>query len=295
MADIHTSSSTKWWIGGVLAMGAVFGAISGWSWARAWWIYPDLTDAQRIENFNEALVARRNGAGVIARPERGGLTILGRGDVAQVGASQCVREMACQSYLPLPLRNDPGLACLYVGVRFSCAYAIKTADGNAATAYAKFESNRRYEMGVSTPGSAKPLDVGEPRFHMLDEPDFQAANETLCRSAVGCVPATGTQPGAQAQTVSAKAEPSRPPSADATGRREFQDCHNGFCGPAMVVLPKGRSVRGSSTADIERLLKDDPRTSRDIFKDDPFWTNGMRASVRINRWVKAFPDRKTPV
>lgn len=34
---------------------------------------------------------------------------------------------------------------------------------------------------------------------------------------------------------------------------------------------------------------------RDVFKDDPFWVNGLRASVRINRWVKAFPDRKTPV
>ena len=34
---------------------------------------------------------------------------------------------------------------------------------------------------------------------------------------------------------------------------------------------------------------------REIFKDDPFWTNGMRASVRINRWVKAFPDRKVPI
>jgi uncharacterized protein YciI len=34
---------------------------------------------------------------------------------------------------------------------------------------------------------------------------------------------------------------------------------------------------------------------RDTFKDDPFWVNGLRASVRINRWVKAFPDRKTPV
>jgi uncharacterized protein YciI len=34
---------------------------------------------------------------------------------------------------------------------------------------------------------------------------------------------------------------------------------------------------------------------RDIFKDDPFWVNEMRASVRINRWVKAFPDRKTLV
>jgi uncharacterized protein YciI len=34
---------------------------------------------------------------------------------------------------------------------------------------------------------------------------------------------------------------------------------------------------------------------RDLFKDDPFWVNGLRASVRINRWAKAFPDRKTLV
>ena len=32
-----------------------------------------------------------------------------------------------------------------------------------------------------------------------------------------------------------------------------------------------------------------------LVKDDPFWVNGLRATVRINRWVKAFPDRKTPV
>jgi uncharacterized protein YciI len=34
---------------------------------------------------------------------------------------------------------------------------------------------------------------------------------------------------------------------------------------------------------------------RGIFEDDPFWTNGMRASVKINRWAKAFPDRKVLV
>ena len=34
---------------------------------------------------------------------------------------------------------------------------------------------------------------------------------------------------------------------------------------------------------------------RDIFKDDPFWVNGLRAGVRINRWQKAFPDRKVPI
>ena len=34
---------------------------------------------------------------------------------------------------------------------------------------------------------------------------------------------------------------------------------------------------------------------RDIFKDDPFRTSGMRATVKINRWQKAFPDRKVPI
>ncbi len=34
---------------------------------------------------------------------------------------------------------------------------------------------------------------------------------------------------------------------------------------------------------------------KEIFKDDPFWVNGMRASYRINRWQKAFPDRKVAI
>jgi hypothetical protein len=146
MAETPRSRSAKWWIGGGLAVVVVLLAISAWSWTRAAWVYPDLSEQQRTEQFNDALVARRNGAGVIARLERGGLTILARSDVAQIGASQCVREMACESYLRLPLRNDPGLACLHVGVTFSCAYAIKTTDGRTATAFAKFHSNRQHEM-----------------------------------------------------------------------------------------------------------------------------------------------------
>jgi uncharacterized protein len=34
---------------------------------------------------------------------------------------------------------------------------------------------------------------------------------------------------------------------------------------------------------------------KEIFKDDPFWVNGLRASVRINRWQKAFPDRRVSI
>jgi uncharacterized protein YciI len=40
---------------------------------------------------------------------------------------------------------------------------------------------------------------------------------------------------------------------------------------------------------------DSEQEVREIFKDDPFWVNGLRASVRINRWQKAFPDRKVSI
>ncbi|PQP35122.1 hypothetical protein C6A37_04205 [Desulfobacteraceae bacterium SEEP-SAG9] len=33
----------------------------------------------------------------------------------------------------------------------------------------------------------------------------------------------------------------------------------------------------------------------EIFKSDPFWTNGMREKVEIFHWSKAFPDEKALV
>jgi uncharacterized protein YciI len=34
---------------------------------------------------------------------------------------------------------------------------------------------------------------------------------------------------------------------------------------------------------------------KEIFAEDPFWTSGMRAGYKLNRWQKAFPDRKVLV
>ena len=53
-------------------------------------------------------------------------------------------------------------------------------------------------------------------------------------------------------------------------------------------IPSDRPLGGLWIVEAE-----DEAQVRDIFKDDPFWVNDMRAGVRINRWVKAFPDRKT--
>ena len=55
-------------------------------------------------------------------------------------------------------------------------------------------------------------------------------------------------------------------------------------------IPSDRPLGGLWIVEAE-----DEAGVREVFKDDPFWVNDMRASVRINRWVKAFPDRKTPV
>ena len=32
-----------------------------------------------------------------------------------------------------------------------------------------------------------------------------------------------------------------------------------------------------------------------LYQSDPFWTSGLRASVEIWHWSKAFPDKKAPV
>ena len=59
---------------------------------------------------------------------------------------------------------------------------------------------------------------------------------------------------------------------------------------SMREIPTDRPLGG-----LWIVEANDEAGVKEIFKDDPFWTNGMRASVRINRWVKAFPDRKVPI
>lgn len=55
-------------------------------------------------------------------------------------------------------------------------------------------------------------------------------------------------------------------------------------------VPSDRPLGGLWIVDAK-----DEADVKEIFKDDPFWVNGMRATYRINRWQKAFPDRKVLV
>jgi hypothetical protein len=225
------AGTRKWsiglWLGG-LAVGVV--AVH-WGWVQAWWVRP-----------RRAVAARLDG---------GGMAILARSDIAQVGASRCIRESECSEALIKTIRRSIG--CTYVTVRFYCAYAVGTTEGNAGTAFAKIYSN---------PG--KPLQVEQPSFH--------EANEIACKLRFGCKPAAGAEPGGPAGASARK--DTAPPSHEAAAckgiraevvgagetcldpgdpaRRDFRDCNNGFCGPAMVALPKGRGMRGSSDTDMAR-------------------------------------------
>ena len=40
---------------------------------------------------------------------------------------------------------------------------------------------------------------------------------------------------------------------------------------------------------------DDKVEASEIFKSDPFWTSGMRESVEVLHWSKAFPNEQTLV
>jgi formylglycine-generating enzyme required for sulfatase activity len=237
-----------------------------WGWVRAWWVYPSLPEQQRLESFNDALVERPR-YGVAARLEGGGMVMLGRSDIAQVQPARCARDSDCSEAMFWVGRRSYG--CSYVTVRFNCAFAIKTTDSNAATAFAQITSNRKYSVGVNIPGSAKPFET--------EGPSFWQAEAKLCELGFGCKRAASAPGGAQA-SAGTDAAPSGPPDeacngirADVVGtpgacldpgepaRRAFRDCRDGFCGPAMVVLPKGRVLRGSSAADMAQMRRDDPK------------------------------------
>lgn len=59
---------------------------------------------------------------------------------------------------------------------------------------------------------------------------------------------------------------------------------------SMREVPSDEPVGGLWIVEAE-----DEAGVRALFDEDPFWVNGMRAGVRINRWQKAFPDRKVEI
>src|SRR5215475_13869605 len=120
MAETVERNQRVWTIVAVFGL-PVVALLYGWPWLYAWFTFPDLTEQDRTAFFQEAL---RHG--VAARLEKGRMVKLGRGDVAEVGASTCVRDTECS--------RSSRRGCREVLVTFTCTYPVKHRAGGAATA-----------------------------------------------------------------------------------------------------------------------------------------------------------------
>lgn len=82
-------------------------------------------------------------------------------------------------------------------------------------------------------------------------------------------------------------------------RQQLLDAHFAFLDRMQDRVLVAGSLRAeaddSPLGGLWIVEASDAAEVREVFKDDPFWTNGLRASVRINRWHKAFQDRKVLV
>ncbi|HEX5421277.1 MAG TPA: YciI family protein [Gammaproteobacteria bacterium] len=63
-----------------------------------------------------------------------------------------------------------------------------------------------------------------------------------------------------------------------------------------VLVPGGlRDAADRPVGGLWIVEAEDEAGVRQVFEHDPFWVNGLRAGHRINRWLKAFPERKVEI
>jgi formylglycine-generating enzyme required for sulfatase activity len=266
MGVLQQPSARAWRAIGATAFFGVLAIIFILLQYRAYFSAPgthDLTETQRTAAMKSALKR----GGIAALRERDGMTILQREDIAHIGNSKCIGEHECTRMVRSKRAPDH---CGAVQTNLYCAYEIIDKQGNTAAALLK-----TFRSDVHTPPDLSRNDP-EWRYEMMstERPDAQTAKAKLCLMGY-------CEPGALTKWKRPpRVEPPDPDAdarkrcngvlADVVGKgktclnpsdpeaREFRDCKDGFCGPVMVALPKGRYVRGTSDAEIAALRRDFP-------------------------------------
>jgi formylglycine-generating enzyme required for sulfatase activity len=72
--------------------------------------------------------------------------------------------------------------------------------------------------------------------------------------------------------------------------REFRDCRDGFCGPAMVALPRGRYTRGTSDADAERLAAESPAAKDAVRSERPAREVTIDDDIAVGKFEVTFEE-----
>lgn len=248
---------------GLILVLAVLAAIWLGLHYRAWFDAPgtyDLTEMQRTAALKSAL---RHGEISVFR-ESGEMATLKKGDIASVGNSRCIGEREC--YRTESKRRGRGPdRCSEFQTNLYCAYEIVDAAGNPVLAVVK-----TFRGGIQTVlPNPSPGDPERTFETMLTErPDARTAGAKLCQLGYCGVSFSRWKPPVVPAVVDPDGEARRRCAgvlADIAGKgktclelaepasREFRDCIGGFCGPAMIALPSGHYVRGTTAAEIEAL------------------------------------------
>ena len=88
------------------------------------------------------------------------------------------------------------------------------------------------------------------------------------------------------------------PGSQAT-REKYLDAHIAWLSErrdSVLVAGSLRDEPGANPVGAFWVVEaKDKSEAAEIFRSDPFWTSGMRESVEIHHWSKAFPDEKAMV
>lgn len=82
-------------------------------------------------------------------------------------------------------------------------------------------------------------------------------------------------------------------------RQDRMDAHLAYLDREKDRILVGGSLREapdqSARGGLWIIEASDRQEAEKLCHGDPFWTGGLRMSVTVLHWSKAFPDRKTPV
>ena len=256
----------------------------------------DLTPRQRTVTVKSAL--RRGG--IVALREQGGIDVLSREDIAQIGESRCIGEHECTRWESR--RRRLFSHCGIVQTNLYCAYEITDRHGNTAAALVKTFRSRFH---------SPPDLTGDPpevfyEMTITERPDAAVAHAKLCEMGY-CGPGALTRwkrpprveppdPDAEARArcngvladIVGKGKTCLNPSDPAA--REFRDCKDGFCGPPMVTLPTGRYQRGTSDREAEALIPRGPGVKDVLATERPAREVAIDYHIAVGRFEVTFDE-----
>lgn len=293
----------------------MFGLFQYWHQIDAWLTTTDLPHGERRAVLKAALTRGE----VLAMRDGAEPASLAASRILEAGNSRCTWENHCSRYSHSRRGID---RCTAIDTAYFCAYELIVEDGTTAVGILKTRPNAHY----------MPAPFGANADHWLfqrmvvDPLDAATGREKLCELGY-CAPGALSRwkdRGAQLMKERRDAEAKRiallereaaelrdcgGPRVELIGKgmvclglaapetREFRECKGKVCGPDMVALPKGAYKRGTSEADLARLLQDHPEAKDWAREEVPqrevkieYWVAIGKFEITFEQWQACYDD-----